>query len=80
VQSVNRIQRSRKDLSFNVEDRIIVVFDTTTNLKSVIETFADYIKSETLTTDFSFGTVTLDDKSTENTIDEDKLNLSLGQA
>lgn len=46
---VNRIQRSRKDLNFNVEDRIKVSFSGNETMQTVISSFQDYIKSETLT-------------------------------
>ena len=52
---VNRIQRSRKDLNFNVEDRIKVTYQGDSNLLAVIEEYADYIKSETLTLELNNG-------------------------
>jgi isoleucyl-tRNA synthetase len=52
---VNRIQRSRKDLNFNVEDRIKVTYQGDSNLLAVIEEYADYIKSETLTLELNSG-------------------------
>jgi isoleucyl-tRNA synthetase len=51
---VNRIQRSRKDLNFNVEDRIKLKVNASSNLKDVIKSFSDYIKRETLTIDIEF--------------------------
>jgi isoleucyl-tRNA synthetase len=51
---VNRIQRSRKDLNFNVEDRINLEVNASSNLKNVITSFSDYIKKETLTVDITF--------------------------
>jgi isoleucyl-tRNA synthetase len=51
---VNRVQRSRKDMNFNVEDRISIKIQTTTELQAVINTFADYIKKETLTNEILF--------------------------
>lgn len=52
---VNRIQRTRKDLNFNVEDRINVVFEASDSLKSIIEKHQDYIKEETLTESIKAG-------------------------
>ena len=52
---INRIQRSRKDALFNVEDRIKLDIYASDKLAKVINTFSDYIKSETLTTDISFS-------------------------
>ncbi|MFT6632156.1 MAG: isoleucyl-tRNA synthetase [Bacteriovoracaceae bacterium] len=51
---VNRIQRSRKDLNFNVEDRIKLKVNASSNLKDVITFFSEYIKRETLTIDIEF--------------------------
>jgi isoleucyl-tRNA synthetase len=62
---VNRIQRSRKDLNFNVEDRIKVTYQTSDELKSVIESFEDYIKGETLTIELNTGSV---DEATPNSL------------
>ena len=46
---INRIQKSRKDLNFNVDDRIKIRYQTDQNLNEVIENFKDYIMGETLT-------------------------------
>ena len=51
---VNRVQKSRKDLNFNVEDRINIKIKTDENLKKVIKKFEDYIKKETLTISIDF--------------------------
>ena len=51
---VNRIQRSRKDLNFNVEDRINLKVNASSNLKDVITSFTEYIKKETLTINIEF--------------------------
>lgn len=45
---VNRIQRSRKDLNFNVEDRININFSGDEKIAQVISQFQDYISKETL--------------------------------
>ncbi len=52
---VNRIQRTRKELNFNVEDRIKIKYSSSDELNQVIQDFADYIKKETLTTDIQYG-------------------------
>lgn len=68
---VNRIQRSRKDLNFNVEDRIQVTVQADEVMKAIIDQFQDYIKAETLTTEMSFGVVNLDQpNSIEHKIDK----------
>jgi len=61
---VNRIQRSRKDLNFQVDDRIKVSIATDDVLTEVCNTFADYIKSETLTTDLIFTEVATEGANT----------------
>jgi isoleucyl-tRNA synthetase len=45
---VNRIQKTRKDLNFNVADRISVQFDGNANLVTAINKHAHYLQSETL--------------------------------
>ena len=45
---VNRIQKTRKDLNFNVSDRIEVTVHTSGELRAVFEKFNSYISSETL--------------------------------
>lgn len=45
---VNRIQKTRKDLNFNVDDRIEVIFSGSEDLVSAIDTHRDYISKETL--------------------------------
>ena len=52
---VNRIQRSRKDLNYNVEDRIILKVKADQALSDAITSFEDYIMSETLTTKIEFN-------------------------
>lgn len=50
---VNRIQRSRKDLNFNVGDRISISYQGSAEIEAVIENFKDYIGGETLATTFT---------------------------
>lgn len=45
---VNRIQRSRKDLGFNIDDRIIVEYSGDEKLVAAINKHASYIAGETL--------------------------------
>src|SRR5690606_16944810 len=74
---VNRIQKSRKDSNFNVDDRIEIEFDTSDELTSVIENFKDYIQKETLTVKLTKASVK---GGIEHTIDETPLKLSLKKA
>jgi isoleucyl-tRNA synthetase len=45
---VNRIQKTRKDLNFNVSDRIEITIHTNSHLVRVFNKFQNYISSETL--------------------------------
>jgi isoleucyl-tRNA synthetase len=45
---VRRIQSTRKDANFEIEDTIAVVYTASDKLTEAIEQFAEYIKSETL--------------------------------
>ncbi len=45
---VNRIQKTRKDLNFNVSDRIQVTIHSSENMVRVFKKHQDYISSETL--------------------------------
>lgn len=51
---VNRIQKTRKEINFNVADRVHLYFEGEEKLKRVIENHADYIKSETLSDQIQF--------------------------
>jgi isoleucyl-tRNA synthetase len=71
---VNRIQRTRKDLGFNVEDRISVVFNTDSDkLKKALELHKDYICGETLAVTLSEG----DTKKNEQSFSIDSHNLKI---
>lgn len=50
---VNRVQKTRKDSGFNVEDRIKIKYQASENLTKAIEQFKDYIKIETLADDIT---------------------------
>jgi isoleucyl-tRNA synthetase len=51
---VNRIQNIRKDLGFEVTDKIKVTLQQNAELKEAVEANEDYIKSETLTESLMF--------------------------
>lgn len=63
---VNRIQKSRKDLNFNVADRIEVSIHTNQSLANVFQKFNSYISSETLMVKSHIS-----DKKLENAIAHD---------
>ncbi|MFN0071541.1 MAG: isoleucine--tRNA ligase [Chloroflexota bacterium] len=46
---VHRIQTMRKDAGFNVEDRIVTCYDSSSGLAAVMNTYESYIRQETLT-------------------------------
>ncbi len=50
---VNRIQKTRKDLNFNVSDRIKIKFAGNESLTDTINNHKDYIAKETLTTELT---------------------------
>jgi isoleucyl-tRNA synthetase len=52
---VRRVQAMRKNADFNIEDRITTYFLAKGELADVFETWADYIKAETLSTELIAG-------------------------
>lgn len=62
---VNRIQKTRKELNFNVDNRVNIQFHCGDSLKQAILQHADYIKRETLSTDLLY--VTCDSMDTKHT-------------
>jgi isoleucyl-tRNA synthetase len=54
---VNRIQKTRKDLDFNVDDRISLVIDTNQELGNIITKFHNYISEETLCKDILLNSI-----------------------
>lgn len=76
---VNRIQRTRKDTGFNVEDRISVTFQTDSEkLKSALTKHLSYICGETLAVSLTEG----DTKENEQSfsIDSHDLKISIKKA
>jgi isoleucyl-tRNA synthetase len=55
---VNRIQKTRKDLNFNVADRIAITIKTTPELAKIFEKHQSYISQETLMVSGSITTET----------------------
>ncbi|MEX0799008.1 MAG: isoleucine--tRNA ligase [Bacteriovoracaceae bacterium] len=77
---VNRIQRTRKDRGFNVDDRINVDIETGQELKNVIERHLGYIKEETLTSNISFKELKSSKTKTSHEIEGKKLQLECSVA
>jgi isoleucyl-tRNA synthetase len=71
---VNRIQKSRKELHFNVGDRITVYYQGSSELEKVIEKFKTHIGTETLTMEFIKSP---DEQPLKYEIDEFKLTMKL---
>ena len=72
---INRIQKTRKDLNFNVEDYISIKYQATERLLKVIEHHQRYIQKETLCKELS---VEKDLSNTiDFTIDNEQLSISI---
>ncbi|EQC47322.1 isoleucine--tRNA ligase [Bacteriovorax sp. Seq25_V] len=55
---VNRVQRTRKESGFNVEDRITIAYEASAKLASAIEAHKEHISKETLATSLTAQAVT----------------------
>ena len=73
---VNRIQRTRKDSGFNVEDRIKAAFNASGKLKEAIETHRDYIMKETLCEELKYNESKMDH---EFKVDDEELAIKLSK-
>ncbi|WP_419168807.1 isoleucine--tRNA ligase [Halobacteriovorax sp.] len=74
---INRIQRTRKDSGFNVEDRIEVNFNATDLLAKAIETHTDYITKETLANSLNASSDALEH---EFKVDDENLKMTITKA
>lgn len=74
---VNRIQKTRKDLDFKVDDRINLIIDTSDDFQGIISDHLDYIKSETLAQDILFNSVK---EGLDYEIDGHKLKMSCSRS
>ncbi len=54
---VSHVQAMRKEVDFEVTQRINVTVETDAELKAALETHVEYVKGETLTVEFAFGAV-----------------------
>lgn len=52
---VRRIQTQRKNGDFNIEDRIATWYAASGDFEKMFNDWGEYIKSETLTTELTFG-------------------------
>jgi isoleucyl-tRNA synthetase len=75
---VNRVQRTRKDLGYNVSDRILVSYSASDSLVRAISSHMDYISRETLASEFTRSELPTD--ALEFNIDDHELRISLTKA
>ena len=52
---VRRVQAMRKDAGFNIEDRITTFYQASGEMAQVLQTWSEYIKAETLSTELLAG-------------------------
>ncbi|EQC46743.1 isoleucine--tRNA ligase [Bacteriovorax sp. BSW11_IV] len=75
---VNRIQRTRKDSGFNVDDRIVITLAASSELRSAVEKHESYITKETLANQIKYETTLAD--GIEFDVDDYKLTLKVSKA
>ena len=76
-EAVSRIQKTRKDLSFQINDRIAITLEASEELVSAIKENQEYISKETLAEDIQFSKISDDDQMTEFKVDAFILKMSL---
>jgi isoleucyl-tRNA synthetase len=76
---VRRIQDMRKKADFNIEDRISTWYQAEGELGAVFEKWAEYIQSETLTTELSAGAPPEGAYVEEQTVEGEKVVLAIKQ-
>ena len=75
---VNRIQRTRKDMGFNVDDRINITIDAQEELKQAIEIHREYITHETLALNLKFEKLA-QKRGTQFDIDEFSMRMEIAR-
>ncbi|MEA3451880.1 MAG: DUF5915 domain-containing protein, partial [Bacteroidota bacterium] len=63
---INKIQNFRKELNFEVTDKISLAINTNSELKNSIDKYREYVASQTLTNTISF-------------VEKDEINNSFGE-
>jgi len=71
---LNRIQKTRKEIDFKVDQRVKMTINCDAKLRDVIENYTDYLKSEALIDEISF---TENELKFKFDIDEQKLEINL---
>ncbi len=74
---VRRIQTMRKDADFRIQDTIVVYYQAGDALKDVMQSFADYIRQETLATELREGGGPEGAFAQEASLDGETLRLAL---
>jgi isoleucyl-tRNA synthetase len=74
---INRIQKSRKDLNFNVGDRISISYNGSSEIETAISKFQGHIASETLASKLE---KTAGDLALKYEVDEYNLSLTISRA
>lgn len=77
---VRRVQDLRKSADLDVADRVELFIDASAGLRSAIETHRDYITSETLTTNLSFGAAPANSSVFEDEFDGENVKIGLQKA
>ena len=74
---VRRVQDLRKSADLDVADRIRLFVDASPGLRSAVETYKDYITTETLTSEFVFGDPPEEASTTKDEFDGEKVSVGL---
>ena len=75
---VNRIQKSRKDSNFNVEDRISIELSGSEKILSIVSKYEEYIAKETLAISVATGEISHKNVSNHE-IEGEKITLAMEQ-
>jgi isoleucyl-tRNA synthetase len=78
---VNRIQKERKDMGFEVTDRIVIDFETSDLVVETIASFKDYIASEVLASSINIvSSPAVNENQLEIVINENTVKLNIKKA
>jgi isoleucyl-tRNA synthetase len=74
---VRRVQSMRKNAGFNIEDRITTYYNTEGDLAKVFQTWGEYFKSETLSTDLIPEAAPSGSYVEEHNVDEEEITIGV---
>jgi isoleucyl-tRNA synthetase len=77
---VRRVQAMRKDAIFDISDRITTYYQAEGDLAEVFQTWADYIKAETLSTELVAGEPPSEAHTETHKVDDQALALGVKRA